>query len=853
MKLYPFPFTLLPALAVAAESPVPLSPAEFIQQTEITAGFQLELVAAEPMVQEPVAIAWNDNGDLFVAEMNTYMQDIESSDERTPQSRVVLLSDENGDGMMDKRIVFADKLVLPRSIVPFRGGLLIQETGIEEVYWFKDNNGDGVADEKSLAFKVDSFGGNVEHQEGCMIHSLDNWIYTSWGKTRWKYQDGEFIAETIPRSNGQWGLTETSSGQQIFSNAAGGHGIKDFQIPIQYGFWWPSWELPEIEKYVFPISNLPDMQGGPGAIKNNALEKFTGCGGQEVFKGDNLPAELQGQTFLPEPVGRLVRRFQLDTHADGRTVAKNADPGSEFIRSRDPLFRPVNMRTGPDGNLYLVDMYRGIIQHGHWAKEGTYLREQIDKFQLDKIVSRGRIYRIVHEDFKKRETTSLENANADELITSLQSSNYWVRKRAQHLIIDQQLSQLAGQLENLATNSGASIHSRIHALWTLEGLGQVNDALLLGLLANAPADVQITAMRVAESQPSSAAINAAISKLASSADNSVVTQAALTASKIDAIDLKKIQQSIMQAQPDNHYFAELFPVLNTSGDPIIAAVVQNWRTPVSPFGVEVLSAGAETFQTICSACHGMDAKGMEPLAPSLVDSPRVKARFDLPALTLLHGLKGELDGRSYPGDQMIAMPNLDDKTIAGLVSYLRASQQCSPTEVWPNSITHLRKLENERTSPWTAEEFQQRLTKPLAIEFYQDDIPAQAIAHWKVTPAAAQALVTQNEPTSWIAEGDFSWKNSLQFHMRVPHILTEISLTLADPEQAANLRTTIQPVIPEDFTPDIIASQEGDKAVFKFPAGQPAHVLKIFSADGAAVEIMDIQLKGNINYRAQQK
>ena len=214
--------------------------------------------------------------------------------------------------------------------------------------------------------------------------------------------DGKAIKEAIPVNGGQWGLTQDDWGKVWFVNAGNETGPVHFQQHIIYGqFSAPNEHIGQY-KVVWPIARMPDTQGGPGQLRpDNTLNHFTATCGQDIFRGDRLPAELRGNLLFAEPVGRLIRRT-LITVEDGVTRLANAyeDQQSEFIRATDPLFRPVNMITAPDGTLYLVDMYRGIIQQANWTRKGSYLREQIEAHDLQKEIGRGRIYRLRHESFE---------------------------------------------------------------------------------------------------------------------------------------------------------------------------------------------------------------------------------------------------------------------------------------------------------------------------------------------------------------------------------------------------------------------------------------------------------------------
>ncbi len=176
----------------------PLSPQASISRIQLPRGYHVELVASEPMVQEPVALAWDGNGRMYVAEMNTYMKDATATGEYEPASRIKLLEDTNGDGRMDKSTVFIDSLVLPRVILPVGDQLLVGLTNIQNIWSYRDTNGDGKADEKKIVFRNDVLDvRNLEHQNGGFYWNIDNWIYPSRDNFRYKYKNGSLMADAM--------------------------------------------------------------------------------------------------------------------------------------------------------------------------------------------------------------------------------------------------------------------------------------------------------------------------------------------------------------------------------------------------------------------------------------------------------------------------------------------------------------------------------------------------------------------------------------------------------------------------------------------------------------------------------
>ena len=197
----------------------------------------MELVASDPMIREPVAIAWDGNARMYVAEMDTYMQDTDGTNEHAPISRVMLLEDTNHDGKMDKSSVFIDKLLLPRLLLCVDHELLVNETDTYDIYSYKDTNNDGVADAKRPVFQLGKKApGNLEHQRSGLDWNLDNWIYVTVDPVRFRYKDGMLKADTlVSGSNGQWGLTHDNYGRVFFSRAGAEIPALGFQINPVYG------------------------------------------------------------------------------------------------------------------------------------------------------------------------------------------------------------------------------------------------------------------------------------------------------------------------------------------------------------------------------------------------------------------------------------------------------------------------------------------------------------------------------------------------------------------------------------------------------------------------------------------
>ncbi|MEZ5326070.1 MAG: discoidin domain-containing protein [Verrucomicrobiales bacterium] len=647
------------------------SPEESMAMMELQEGYRVELVAAEPMVDEPAAIAFDGDGKLYVAELNSYMQEIDGKDQLEPVCRVVLLEDTDDDGRMDKRTVFADGLVMPRMIQPIDDRVLIRETNTFDLYCYRDTDGDGMADEKKLVYEGGPRGGNLEHQPSGLDWNIDNWMYVTYTNKRYRWMGDHVIAEDIPHGTGQWGVTHDDVGRNFFSAAGGENPAMNFQRPHVYGqISLPGEQAPGFRE-VFPVVHIPDVQGGKGRFRADSLtlNAFTGCAGQHIFRGDRLPADFYGDYIIPEPVGRLVRRAKV-TNENGRIVVSNATPGTEFLRSRDANFRPINAKTGPDGCLYLCDMYRGIIQEGNWVRPGSYLREVVENHGLDKNIHRGRIYRIVHESTQRGSKPQMLKAPTEELVGHLSHPNGWWRDTAQKLIVVRQDTSVISQLKELAKH-GTNPLGRLHALWTLDGLNTFDEELIVAALSDPDARVRAAAVRLCEPELTrgNMALLERLKIVENDPDIDVAIQWVLSLGRSGVDGGPELVAATQSRHSGNEALARITDIGRAQLEDA------KRRRERSKF----LAAGEQNFQTICIACHGPDGKGTPApglgdvtLGAPLAGSPRLLGRKDIPIRIVLKGMHGDLDGKAYPGP-MLPLETYDDEWLASVLTFLRSS------------------------------------------------------------------------------------------------------------------------------------------------------------------------------------
>ncbi len=691
------------------------TPEEELKTIQLPDGYSLELVLSDPLIKEPMAIAFDGDGKMYVVEMRTYMQDIDGTDELTPKSRISLHESTKGDGVFDKHSVYMDNILLPRMVLPLDDRVLVGITNTNDITLHRDANGDGVADEQAPWYVGGPRGGNMEHQPSGLVWGLDNWIYTTYNgyRLRWAGEKQPALKENTAPNGGQWGLAQDDYGKMWWSNAGGEKGLWNYQAPILYAAINVKQQKSEKFDTVWPIVALGDFQGGPGRFhspEDKRLNHFTGCAGQTVYRGDRLPKELYGNVFLPEPVGRLIRRATVEIK-DGITIVANPyeEQMSEFIRSSDPNFRPLNMTTGPDGCLYIVDAYRGIIQEGNWVKPGSFLRGAIEPTGMQHVAGHGRVWRLVHKDFKPGPQPKMIGETPAQLVAHLTHPNGFWRDTAQRMLIVKGDQSVVPGLVALLKHENHL--ARLHALWTLEGLDAVTPDILRAAMKDQHAQVRASAIRVAESllKKGDTALIADIQALKSDKDPTVVLQTLYTAKHLNWNKWKdEAQMTLMTSSSVG--VKEIGAQLLVEAPKISGSFTKDEK--------KQLERGQEIFRSLCFACHGFDGAGMPiagregaTLAPPLAGS-RTAVQGDAIVRVMLNGLAGPIDGKTYEA-AMVSMATNNDQWIADVASYIRKAFGNSGKLVDKKEVAALRKELGKRVTPWTIEELRALYPQPL--------------------------------------------------------------------------------------------------------------------------------------------
>lgn len=705
-----------------------LSPEESLKTFNLPKGYHLELVASEPMIKEPVAIAWDGDGRMYVAEMLTYMQDADASGEQVPVSRISLLEDLDNDGIMDKSTVFIDSLLLPRMMLAVNNELLVNETNSITITAYKDTNGDGKADQKRIVFENPSYSSNeanMEHQRSGLDWNLDNWIYMTYEPIRFRYSNGVLKADSIVSgSSGQWGLTHDNYGRLFYSRAGGEVPIQRFQINPVYGALDFKDQYSDEFAAVWPIISTPDVQGGLLRLRpDSTLNHFTASSGQSIFRGNALPNDLVGDYLVCEPVGRLIRRAKL-INTKGKTIVQNAYYKQEFISSTDMNFRPVNSYTGPDGHLYIVDMHRGIIQQGNWTRPGSFLRYAIDRMGFAANIGRGRIYRLVHDGYKSGPQPKMLRETPAQLVAHLAHPNGWWRDNAQKQLIvlgDKSvvpaLKQIVKRNQDLSDSESSHLE-KIHALWTLEGLDAIDEETLLTAFNDQNAQVRKAAVWISEPfiKKNNERIINKLTMLKSDPNYDVRTQLLLS-----LYYNKKITQPlinfILEDNKDNEMISATAAALERNEN------IKTYGRRLGSLSLEnrdLVIKGSVIFRSLCASCHGEGGVGLaSKIAPPLVVSKNLNEDKNTAIRIMLNGISGPINGQSYPGDFMPPFGANNDEWVAAVLSYARFElrntsgnpQNAVSPFIAPEEVALLREESNARIKPWTVEELSAKSLK----------------------------------------------------------------------------------------------------------------------------------------------
>ncbi|OJV14717.1 MAG: dehydrogenase [Dyadobacter sp. 50-39] len=539
-----------------------LSPAGSAATFQLRSEFSIEPFATEPDVLSPVDLVFDGSGNAFVVEMGDYPYDAQPG---RFKGRIRLLKDTNGDGKIDQSYVFADGLPSATSVLPYKDGLIV--CAAPDILLLRDTNGDFKADTREVLF-TGFFAKNSEAQITSMRYGVDNWIYANnsgqagmitsplrpdapplnvaGGNFRFRLDKKLFEVES---GNGQFGLAMDEWGHRFYTQNT----LHIQQSPISWRYlhrhsYLPSFRsdvnISDHELEMFQKSATPywrqqrsdRRQAKYDSLKTGfteyARDHFTGASGGTFYGGDGFPEAFRGNIFTGEVAGNLVHRDVLQPVDGSPAFIASRDAGEkdrEFLASTDPWFRPANLTTGPDGYLYIVDMYRQHIETPVSIPED--LKKDMDFANGEQF---GRIWRIFPKEGTKRPVTlpDLRTKKPAELVALLEHPNQWWRLNAQRILVEKQDKSVVAALQQMA-GSHADPRVRLHAIYTLEALGGLDEAIVKKALTDAHAGVREHALVLTEKYP---AFLPDIIRLMDDTAPQVAYQAALSAGQFNGKD-----------------------------------------------------------------------------------------------------------------------------------------------------------------------------------------------------------------------------------------------------------------------------------------------------------------------------
>ncbi|WP_239492580.1 c-type cytochrome [Luteitalea sp. TBR-22] len=725
--------------------PAPVrTPEESMRMMELPPGFRIELVAAEPLVQDPISFAFDERNRLWVLEWPSYnwpLRDVLGlPSEPTPASRLVVLTDTDGDGRLDTRTVFA-QMDWPRGFQLVDGGVIL--FALPQVLLLRDTDGDDKADTRVVLQDGLPIPVNPHLAPSSPSWTLDNWAYGLQVGDRLRLVNATPLRSPAGRLAGQWGMSHDDWGRLFFSY--NGDHIRGSLVPTSYTARNPQYTASGgidvrigQDNEVWPHAITPGVNRRAQLHDDGKLKVFTANAAPLVYRGDQFPEEYRGNVFVGESAGRLIRR-SIVSEQDGILTSRNAYDRREFLFSNDERVRPVYTANGPDGALYVADMYRGIIE-GHIFLT-TFLRNQaVSRGLQQPFNGMGRIYRIVHEGRPVPTPPVVRRGDVAGWVALLSHPNGHWRDTAQRMIVASR-SQLAVPAVRALATTHADPRVRLHALWTLDGLGAADDGVVLSGLADASPHVRSAALRLAETRLGDPAVGAAVLRLVDDPDVTVRRQLLYSLGETRSRAAEDARMQLLRRDVDAPFFVDAFMsghegrsretlemVTSTAlwetdrpghralvialatavageGRPEGRALLRRlssegsgrpaWQREAVLEGMKAARAAAPEITSaaprdpvlaarvergrkdfaICAACHQPNGRGLPAVAPPLVGSPRV---LGPPEALIRIVLNGRDEDPAYA--VMPPLAGLPDDQLAAILTYVRQAwgHQASP-------------------------------------------------------------------------------------------------------------------------------------------------------------------------------
>ncbi|WP_146518104.1 PVC-type heme-binding CxxCH protein [Stieleria varia] len=634
----------------------PVEPADTLRNFQVADGFEIQLVASEPLVNSPVAIQWDARGRLFVCEMRGYSENRDDA-----VSRISLLVDSNDDGVYDTSTVFADHLLWPTALFPFDGGLFVADA--PDVWYFRDDDGDGVSDTRQLVLTGFSTS-NVQGLLNSFHWGLDNRIHlacgTAGGKVRRVAGDEDGRNEKAVEVRGYdlafdprtFEFERTSGGAQhgmcfddwgrkfVSSNSDHLQQVmyEDRYIGRNRFIAAPGARLsiaedgPQAEVFrISPVEpwrivrtrlRVAGLVGGPVEGGGRAAGYFTGATGATIYRGDVWPDAFRSLAIVGDVGSNLIHRKRLSPNGVPM-IARRMDHESEFVASRDIWFRPSQFECGPDGALTVVDVCREVIEHPKSLP--PEIKQHLD---LTAGRDRGRLYRIVPDDFQHRATVDLATQSTGELVKSLAHPNAWHRETAARLIFERQGKTVVSALREMVSQSDSPL-GRLHAMYALDGLAALDASILIVRLHDPHPQVVRHAIRLSERLPEDDVLLSALAALVHHPDIAVRYQLAFTLGEFNSPERHQWLAEIVSQNPDDRWIQAA--VGSSVGDSAVDLFVR--------LVAQQSTTGAAIVESLASQIRRQNLSGELLTALRAINGAKEHPRL----LTLLGKLVGDRD------------------------------------------------------------------------------------------------------------------------------------------------------------------------------------------------------------------
>ena len=544
---------------------------------------------------------------FYVVEMPGYPLD------KSGTGKIKILTDTDGDGTMDKSTLFADGLVLPNSIMRWKNGVIV--TDAPNVLYLEDKDGDGHAEIRDTLLTGFALS-NPQHNLNSPVLGIDNWIYLAHegavGTSTYQNEFGDTGHEIYFPDHPESPRLEKNAASRSVRFRPERHALEMTSSHSQFGHTFDAWGhhlqvgnanhiyqevIPETylrrnpdllisdatqnlsdhgrSAEVFPITQNPEHQ----LLTDVGL--ITSACGLTAYLGGVFPPPYDNVTFVAEPVSNLVHVDQLKDQG-ASFIASRIRPYKEFLASTDAKFRPVNMYIGPDGALYIVDYYRQIIEHPEWMGD-----EVVKSGALYNDTDKGRIYRITTTNAKPADWTkglALGDATADQLVEKLSSPNIWWRLHAQRLLVDRADKQVVPALSAMANNTTFPL-GRLHALWTLEGMGILTPAQIEISLKDPVAGIRENAIKLAELHlAESPQLVASLLSLQDDADPKVRFQLLCTLGSLNTPEVIAIRNKLLLRDIQDEWVQiGALSAASSQTSSLLSFVLENFRSDIPAY------------------------------------------------------------------------------------------------------------------------------------------------------------------------------------------------------------------------------------------------------------------------------